>query len=434
MSVSYESSLLNEPTVHHWIAQFKSPEDKALAQSLLANVMTVTANEFIEGMSNLLRQRLQLHNDTVGLFIESERLHRTSRRTNRREPNRLFKQSTGKRKRASGSGPAVVNTQNNPKKQVGSEGLIAQLATEIMREFGSRICINPGPDRIRKIGSPVRRFILLTDFIGSGDRVSAYLQSAWRVNSVRSWWSRRSVAGLSFEVVAYSATSKGLAYAQKHPCKPTVNVVSACPTIKERFKDLKDQARIIDLCQRYPVVAADDPVLGYGETGALIAFHHGIPNNTPGIFWMKTRTWKPLFKNRVTSNLRHTFSADKVAQEKSVDILGALGLQPQHAAVVKRLSSKLSNELLVAASIRLSPRTLFAISARSGLSLCDVCNILMDLEIRGLIDDSHRLTTTGKAWLSNIFVVRKSQNVPVTNFCPYYPTQLRAPVEPSECL
>lgn len=39
--------------------------------------------------------------------------------------------------------------------------------------------------------------------------------------------------------------------------------------------------------------------MGYGDIGALFAFHNAVPNNTLPIFWSNgrvgERAWKPLF-------------------------------------------------------------------------------------------------------------------------------------------
>jgi hypothetical protein len=83
-------------------------------------------------------------------------------------------------------------------------GLIAQLITELCRLPRSPFLNHPGPDEIRK--RKVRRFIVLTDLIGSGRRARDYLEAAWQVRSVRSWSSLRL---LRFEVLAYATTDHG---------------------------------------------------------------------------------------------------------------------------------------------------------------------------------------------------------------------------------
>lgn len=411
-----------------WLAQFRD-EDRALAALMLDNLLTVTSDVFVQEMDGLIRCRVSAHPDNVGLYIETERRRQLCKITGKKKPDRLFKESRGKHKRSSGSGPSVIRNQNNARSEVGSEGVLAQLATQIFRQNRSSVCINPGPDRIRKSGSPVRRFILLTDFIGSGDRVYNYLDSAWRLRSVRSWWSRRPRAGLSFEVLAYSATEQGIKRVESHPCGPRVEIVTACPTIYSRF-NARERGLLVDLCQRYTADAATEYTLGYGDAGALIAFHHGVPNNAPGIFWAKTTKWKPLFLHRVTSSTRHTFSSDSHVQDRAVATLDALGLRQLDVNSINGLPVASVNELLVLASLRRSPRTLFAISSRSGIELAQVETMLEHLKTRQLIDQSHHLTTIGRHYL--LQVMKENPKVePEFNISLYYPTQLRAPKEPS---
>jgi len=99
---------------------------------------------------------------------------------------------------------------------------VAQLVSEVCRAHPQQVFNHPGPDAIRK--RRIRRFVLVTDFIGSGKRARTYLQAAWRVRSVRSWWSARATKGLSFEVVAYAATQSGRAVVERHPSRPEVHV------------------------------------------------------------------------------------------------------------------------------------------------------------------------------------------------------------------
>lgn len=103
-----------------------------------------------------------------------------------------------------GVGPQPIQPTRAYDPEVGSEGLIAQLITELCRLPRSPFLNHPGPDEIRK--RKVRRFIVLTDLIGSGRRARDYLEAAWQVRSVRSWSSLRL---LRFEVLAYATTDHG---------------------------------------------------------------------------------------------------------------------------------------------------------------------------------------------------------------------------------
>lgn len=194
--------------VDHWLNQFDRG-DRRDAQRLLAAIRNVTADEFHDAMTDLVRSRVEADPWPVGLFVETERGHWRGR------AHRLFKEKGRKHRRAVGSGPPIIHPARTVDPEVGSEGLVAQIATGVFRQNNKRSTIHPGPDTIRK--RQIRRFILVTDFIGSGDRISRYLDAAWRVRSVRSWWSARRSKGMSFEVAAYSATEAGRQKVEAHP-------------------------------------------------------------------------------------------------------------------------------------------------------------------------------------------------------------------------
>src|SRR5205085_5170890 len=99
--------------------------------------------------------------------------------------------------------------------------------------------------------------------IGSGQRARTYLDSAWRVCSVRSWWSARRVKGLSFEVIAFAGTTVGRAYVEDHPSAPRVSVVTSCPTVDSAFSGERRDA-IRDLCLRYDPLGRD-PIESFGH-------------------------------------------------------------------------------------------------------------------------------------------------------------------------
>ena len=185
----------------------------------------VSADEFLDRLEALVEARVAPGRTPIGLYAEREI------RKYKGVPNRLFKEKSFRgRSRAMGAGPKPVQSPRTIDPEVGSEGLIALAITGLCRRNRSVFISHPGPDQIRK--RKVRTFLLLTDFIGSGFRARNYLDAAWRLASVKSWWS---FGWLRFEVVAYAATEAGKAAVETHPSRPTVHLVAACPTISSRF-------------------------------------------------------------------------------------------------------------------------------------------------------------------------------------------------------
>lgn len=279
-----------------WLKQF-DVDDQATAANLIDTMLLVSRDEFFERLRELILERSSQVNGRIGLYAEREI------RKNRGILNRLFKENRG---RACGTGPAPVQPTHVYAPQVGSEGLVAWLITDLCREHPHRFLNHPGPDQIRR--RKAHAFFLITDFIGSGTRACNYLQAAWRVASVKSW---SSLHLLLFEVVAYSATDAGHSALKAHPSHPSVSLVIPCPTIESEFDSLAVD-RIRSLCIRYdPIDHKPVEALGFGGAGALIAFAHGCPNNAPRILHKKSTRkstrWKPLFPARVTASTRALF-------------------------------------------------------------------------------------------------------------------------------
>jgi hypothetical protein len=257
------SAFIKSETTLSWLGQFDL-EDQPTALAMLRAMTLVSRDAFTDRLRALALRRLCGGEEPLGLYAERELLRRKG------VPNRLFKETKTKVRRAFGIGPQPVRPTKAYDPDVGSEGLVAQLVSELCREYPKRFYNHPGPDAIRK--HKIRRFILLTDFIGSGRRARTYLQAAWRVRSVRSWWSAKLRGGLSFEVLAYAAASVGRSRVEDHPSKPAVHVVVGCPTIENAFgSDLR--ARVRGLCIRYDP-GNHDPVAALGYEGTSC---RGVP-------------------------------------------------------------------------------------------------------------------------------------------------------------
>ena len=85
-------------------------------------------------------------------------------------------------------------------------------------------------------------------------------------------------------------------------------------TIDTAF-DAEQAAVIKRICVQYNPHAATLDALGYQNTGALIAFAHGAPNNCPRILHKYSASWAPLFARRVTAATRAEFPNELDQQE-----------------------------------------------------------------------------------------------------------------------
>jgi hypothetical protein len=412
-------AILEQAEVRTWIDQFASG-DRIEAAKLLALVKLVPSDVLRAELIGLLKRRLAAGGQPIALFNESER------RMWKGKPNRLFKEEvranpkikSKKISRAVGKiGPELVPRQRSIDDEVGSEGVMANILTQFARSHRKVAILSPGPDRFRIEG--IRRLVLCTDFIGSGERIERYLNAAWRLGSVRSWWSRRNQRGLHFEVLAFSGTEDGIARIERHACRPKVYVVARCPTIRSVFPPA--QAAVMEnLCKRYSPLPSRS--LGFGESGALLAFGHGMPNNAPAILWKSSAKWRALFPNRATISDSSPFtSVPSEVQEKERLALAA------ETATIGPAVIPVDIETVVLSTLRRSPRHAEAVSGRLGLDLLAVQSAFDQLRKRGWINEFQQLTDRGRLVVRRL--IKLDEKIPLPNRYeqPYFPKSLRMP-------
>lgn len=418
-TVKNTTFLKSEPT-QAWLGQF-APNDQGLVSLMLARVSLISRDTFAERLRELIAARIRSGEGPVGLYAEREVPKRN------RIPNRLFKEKkTAGHIRAHGKGPDPVAPLPAYTAAVGSEGIVSQLISEFCKLHPTMVFSHPGPSKIRD--AKIRRFILVTDFIGSGERVSDYLSAAWRVKSVKSWHSTRSRKGMAFEIAAFSATEAGKKLVERHPCAPLLSLVTLCPTIDSEFSDAV-ASEIKAVCFNYCPTTKDEP-LGHGNVGALIAFAHGAPNNMPAIFHRKSRKWSPLFQSRVTSSVGASFKdaevdTAEVVQERLIAMRQGKLAQ---AALALNAPRGMLRRLLVMAALMKGPRRPEIVSRRTRLTLMEIADELAVLLKNGWIDGSNIPTNLGREQVNKAkkSAARPGQ-LPNPKVAPYYPSQLRAP-------
>lgn len=407
-------NFLDNNRVIAWLARFDEA-DRANARLLLSLLKLVSADEFRQAMMELLERQATESELPLALFNETERGKRKGK------PHRLFKETkVGKTLRAEDKvGPALVPRQRYIGEQIGSEGVTANILTQFQKLHKRDVLLSPGAQIIRE--RKVRRFVLATDFIGSGDRINDFLEAAWRVRSVRSWWSRREAAGLSFDVIAFSGTTDGIERVRNHPCQPTVHVAVVCPTIRSVFPPSK-AAEIEAFCQKYVPKRLAEVALGYGQTGSLIAFSHSMPNNAPAIFWTKFKRSEPLFPSRVTVDVGSPFPLAIGSVAEKARLEAAVGLQS-----TSEPAQPITIETIVLAALQRGPRLPEAISGRLGLNLLDVNEALLKLRDLSWIDGHNQLTDRGRIVLHRLALPSAAKLLPKSRNGHYFPKSLRVP-------
>lgn len=344
-------------------------------------------------------------------------------------------------RRAIGAGPKPIEPTRTVDPEIGSEGIITFLITELCRERKKKFYSHPGPNQIRK--EKIHNFFLITDFIGSGKRVAAYLDAAWRIRSIKSWASiniskRNNDKLINFQVIAYSSSDKGHKKVLGHPSLPKVSVVTGCPTIKTEFNAC-DAQKIIDLCFRYSVspktLAADwesdnddSSPLGYGHVGALMVFFHKCPNNSPRILHSSAKGWKPLFPSGVPARSRKIFKDledDKVFASRLKNLKEIRLLRNGAFPVLKREGQQL---LLVLSALQKGPRFDEVVSRKTGVTTIEIQELVKIMLKWGWLTEERRITDKGRKVLSHARQQKvKKVAVSFSQKVPYYPKSLRIP-------
>jgi len=407
------TSLSDTDAVKAWLDNFEDDERQS-AIDLVDEMLVVNRDDFFSGMNLLLDSISRTPvgaPQKVALYAE-----RPIRKVYGRVPV-FFPGSRNGRAEGKGVPPIVVDARDQ---EVGSEGIVANLITNYCRNNNSNFFSHPGPKKMRK--EKIRIVAILTDFIGSGQRLLTMLESLAAVATLKSW---KSYHRIRFVVLAYSGTDDGIKAVRSHKLRPDVSIVIGCPTIQNSFRGRR-RLDVEKICFSYPKKHPEP--LGYRKSSALIVFAHGCPNNVPPILHSVRSGWRPLFHKRGTSRLSTAFSQIKDDPDINQRTKNLLGVRNAREVLFSNENEEWVSILKVLASAESGPQTLEQISGRTHLKISAVCRILsLAIDARWLSDD-YRLTELGSKELARFRRRRrKSPIVAGDTEKLYYPTQLRTP-------
>jgi hypothetical protein len=256
--------------------------------------------------------------------------------------------------------------------------------------------------------------VIVTDFIGSGTRVTTFLDRFWRVTSVRAWWSR---GWVKFGVVACAGTRAGIAAVELHPAKPRCMAEHIVPTVEGQAYPNHVRSWRHLIANYGPPESRGPAGFGYKGTGALLAFSYGIPNNAPMILHSGGGGWKPLFSGPAPEEAREAFG---LPRERRLGVRPAANadLREAEAAAVVVLGS-LRGRWRDGKEVELAERT--------GLTSPEVFSIRSKAEQNGWLDNNGRLTDSGQKLLQAAGKFPRKRPIVPTSDKPYYPTSLRVP-------
>lgn len=404
-------------TVIDWLNNFEGP-DRITAEKLLDGITWVSDFEF----SSTLREKIKNHakktNRPIGLFIEREL------RKNGSGVQRFYKQKK-KPRTAHGAALQPIEGKQYNKFEVGSEGVIATLATALTREYAETFYLHPTMNQIREY--KIESFFILTDTVGSGTQVSNFLDSLWKVQTIKSL---HSFKRLKFSVISYAVTPKGENKVLSHKTKPEVIYSMHCPTIDSVF-DRKEADDIKEFCIRYSRKQYNNNYgpLGYNNSGTLIAYSHGIPNNSPLILHKQSKkNIPPLFPSRVIGDIKRDLETNNTEINHARVLKRNEQLKLATSEWLNKASVQAKNFVVILASLNKSPRSSRAISKRTTLKVEDVDKQLDLAKECGWVSNKNRLTDEGINLLKKLKVKKKIKKDLEWNLdLLYYPKSLRMP-------
>ncbi len=412
--------LIHTEQGRRWLAQFK-PLDKELAIAIANNLTLVSHTEFRRNLLQKLETLAASIEGNVGFYAIRELKFYEDENGYKYGVIPFFSQVV------SADGKSVNALSD--KADQGSEAIAANIIRQLCKTNPEKYLNHPTKEELRN--KKCDAIIFVDDFIGSGGRVSEFLQSFWFEPTIVSWLSGKQLKGV--HVAAYSGTEGGVAYVSRHKSKPTVHLYRDAPTFEDLFwaETQKKQAR--NLCEKYGRIAnkkRKNMWFGYKEGMATMIFEHGCPNNTPAILWepdFKGSGWTGLFPNRTVSAEVSSVFPEEIVRGDPVQILENFGQTKlaRSGALMRR--GELGQIILVVMGlIARGKRKRTTLSFATGLNIQECERIIAKCIDWGFISAQRRITPRGLAELN---VARKSQkvvSVPLERGSDYYyPRQLR---------
>lgn len=262
-----------------WLAQFAQAE-RADAELLLDSVDYISQDEVTSGLLAKLPGLLSTMPGTVAFFPVTN--------VTRRDGAPIF--------------PPIEDCAQFPlglEGSVGSEGDLAHLCRDIVKDVGDRAHLYPSLDQLR--AKRLDHIVLVTDTASSGDQVLDFLGWFWRRKPVRSWHSRKQV---SFHVWTYLYTRHSQAAVSSHPAKPTFSGVQICQRGSPLWS-AAERDRVEELCRKY---GAPRMPFGYRSMMSLHVLTYSCPNNVPSILRHGSKRCKGLFGRRPETAASATIS------------------------------------------------------------------------------------------------------------------------------
>ena len=307
-----------------------------------------------------------------------------------------------------------------PGDSLGSEDLVYSLVANLARANTQTLLDHSSLGDLRE--KKVHDYVLIDDSIGSGDRVSSFINAMLNHPTFLSWWS---FGLIKIHVVSFArpreaeakivAKIKGSDHGKRKYRKSskvyfTSEMVYETDWLEGRWGENYEQ--VIQLCRSQTKIPTKRR-LGYGEVMANLVFYHSVPNNIPGTLWFTNDKWQGLMPGRAVPEW-------------------LLALINQPPLVASEGATSISGEVVrLLALVKRGVRSSRSIASRLCVDHKYAVGLLGSAQEMGLLTPQVRLTTAG---LNRLNHADSTLALPVWNRSLYIPSSWcagRATVQPS---
>ncbi|WP_420065449.1 phosphoribosyltransferase-like protein [Pectobacterium colocasium] len=308
-----------------WLSQFNhDSNDLEVAEKLLEECRFIEVEDMRFSLSFLIEVDFP-ETEKYAFYVERELKKYKGKVQRMYKVDKIRKQKKRRyTRRAYGAAIQAVQSKRYDKQNIGSEGVLANIISKKSQffKFKNKYFLQPSVDTIRR--EKIKNFVIVTDLIGSGQRIIDMIESLWMIETIKSWFSLKYIR---LHIACYACTERAERIISNHPFKPQIHkVLGECPTIWDRFSDF-DRKRIITLCEKYG--SFDKWPLGYEKSGLLISFEHSKPNNIPAILRKDNSThrlpWRALFPEAYNHN--NTYDTMYMLEKDIYERLGFPSMQ-----------------------------------------------------------------------------------------------------------
>ena len=306
-----------------------------------------------------------------------------------------------------------------PGDSLGSEDLVYSLVANLARANPQTLFDHSSLTELRD--KKVHDYLLIDDSIGSGDRVSGFINAMLSHPTFLSWWS---FGLIKIHVVSFArpreaeakiiAKIKGTDHGKRKYRKSskvdfTSEMVYETDRLEGRWGENYEQ--VIQLCRSQTKIPKNRR-LGYDEVMANLVFYHSVPNNIPGTLWFTNANWQGLMPGRAVPGW-------------------LLALIDQPPLVASEGASSISGEVVrLLTLVKKGVRSTRSIGARLSVDHKYAIDLIGSAQEMGLLTPQVRLTAAGLDRLKN---ADSNLALPIWNRSMYIPSSWcagRATVQP----